>query len=380
MKKTILFVLFCVAVGVASGCSGGQSGSPFLSPGASAPAGHGIRPLSVATPTPSPAPPPRICFWCFPRVVAPLSYNGSTFSLVPSPCWDPFDAPAYVAPSNAQLTLSAPVVLSPQCASNAEGWHGDPFKNRRSPSWWREPDGSYQLYIVGVRVPWWAPDHVGKRFEKRPHDFDDLVGLIGGPVNPSSTPWSFAPLSPGLTLQRNASYVFYVVALWTFGSTASPPPTAPPTPPPTPTPTPVPTFPPSAYTPLAPLSFDGTTFTLVSATCGNLNPTSAPAFNATSQFSFNWSGSSPQTLGAQCAPCPHLAMRPHTVETPSPSPVVSGALYIVAYDLTAGGAPLTVGGPLNNACPASTWTFAQAWPVPLATVGDNYALFVARHQ
>jgi hypothetical protein len=194
-----------------------------------------------------------------------------------------------------------------------------------------------------------------------------LLVPIAGPANWSDNPWSFVPLSPGLTLQANAKYVFFVEAA-----------PLPPSPTPSPSPTPGPTQSPTGnYLLLQPMSFNGTAFAVVPGSCFHINPGSAPPYVAPTSGPLVLSGT--VTVTPTCVPSP--------LPTFSPLPQLS----IVAVQVNGGdkrhafkrpnehggfGIPaVAVAGPAN--IPDNPWNFAPDSPGLVMQGGASYAFFIA---
>jgi hypothetical protein len=295
-------------------------------------------PTPPPTPTPSPTPAPTQSPSGNYYLLGAVSYNGSTFSVVPTNHCNyhanPFQAPPYVAPTSGPLTLSGAVQVAPTCVP--------------SPLPSGLPSPLPQLYIVGMQVP----SNDRHKIVATPHGlrFAWPAVAIAGPSQATSNPWSFAPDSPGLTLQSGQSYVFFVAFQV-------------PSPPPTPSP-------PQAYRPVVPLDFDGTNFTAASTgSCNRFTPPSP--YPAPSTGPLVLSGA--VTVTPTCAPSGS-----------------SSSLYIVA---TLGGwtgsatrpafggrGPVLFGvaiaGP--SATSSNPWSFTP-YPTPLTLVQNvNYLFYVAQ--
>ncbi|MBV8333278.1 MAG: hypothetical protein JO192_11115 [Candidatus Eremiobacteraeota bacterium] len=224
-------------------------------------------------------------------LLQPLSYDGSTFSVVPNTCFDgdPEDAPPYAAPTSGPLTLSGTVSITPTCVPSP------------LPSNVPLP----QLFIVAVDVSqdgWWGGGDAHQVVRRtgmvvRPSDFwfGEPSVAIAGPVNVTDNPWAFAPVTPGLTMTSGASYAFFIAAA------------LPPAPPPT-----------QSFREVVPLTFDGTTFTIPTiASCASPPPALPYAAPTTAPLTLTSAVSETPT----CVP---------TSSSSSSSSSGSGQLYIVA--------------------------------------------------
>ena len=255
-------------------------------------------PMDGTSPSPGPTQSPSSNY----VLLQPLGFDGTNFSVVADSCFesDPQDAPPYVAPSSGALTLSGPVSVTPTCV----------------PSPLPSASPLPQLYIVAVDLTYSVDAvHAARHHHATAHGFavpmDDgssvpAVAIAGG-VNVTDNPWSFAPDSPCLTMTAGTSYAFFIAAQ------------AAPTPPPTQT-----------YDAVAPLNFDGTTFTIPSISdCTNL-PSPAP-YGAASSGPLTLAGN--VSLTPTCVPNPYggggggdSARRLHPADGGSSAPA---PLYIV---------------------------------------------------
>ncbi|MBV8489538.1 MAG: hypothetical protein JO199_03335 [Candidatus Eremiobacteraeota bacterium] len=290
-------------------------------------------PTPSPSPTPAPTQSPTGNFY----LLGAMSYNGSTFTVVPtSHCnfhANPFEAPPYQASSSGTLTLAAPVQVTPTCIP--------------SPLPSALPSPLPQLYIVGMQVP---PHHGHAVLTQ--HDgghFAWPAVEIAGPASITSTPWSFAPDSPGLNLQAGQNYVFFVA----IGV---------PSPPPTPSP-------PQAYRSVVPLDYDGTNFTAAGTPCNGFTPPSPYPAPTTGPLTL----SGAVTVTPTCAP-----------SNPSTSLYIVATLAGWTGDASKhpadGKGPLLYGVAIAGPATASSnpWSFTP-YPTPLTLVsGVNYLFYVAQ--
>ncbi len=345
MRVVALSAAFIFAVFIAAGCTGGPGNSvPASGPGASSNATIAAQP-SIAHP-PAKKSNPLCESWCIPRVIAPLAFDGTNFS-IPSmrSCWDIFNAPAYRAQSSGPLALNGPVDLPATC-TNAAG--SKAVRKHGAPNWGEALQ--QEFYIVAIQVPTWMGGHddVARRISKSPADFGENVALIAGPVDPSASSWSFAPLSPGLNMQAGASYVFYVIALCV----------------PAPTPAPAPTPPPATFSLVAPLAFTGASFQIPDLFntngCGNVGTGSAPPFTARGSGNF--------TLGVALVSL-----------VPTCAPSVDEGLYVIAVQAgsSAGGGTVQgwpVAGPADSL--SAPWVFTPTPGTFVTQAGTSYSFFI----
>lgn len=180
---------------VAGPASVGSSPWSFaaLTPGLTFQAGANYEFLIVALPTP-PSPQPSSA--PLTRIVVPVQFDGTTFSTVASSGCGP-RSPAqqpYIAPSSGPLILSGNVSIIPTCLPS-------PLPSNAPP-----------LYLVAVNVNGWHHGHDAKHWGPPPPN--TIVTAIAGPAGVSENPWSFAPLSPGLTMSQGQGYLFYIATVW----------------------------------------------------------------------------------------------------------------------------------------------------------------------
>lgn len=328
-------------------------------------------------------------------LLVPLKYDGSKFTLASQ--WNDchhvwLHAPLYKAPTTGSFSAPASTTITPQCGSSGSSKAVTPHDR-----WWghETPTPSpapENLYIVAVHVcgsdyhncdgdggdrnrdrhdgarpndgggyGWWWCHHYwghwwgwGVRANDHGHDDGEhcaLTAVAGGPTT-SSNPWTFTPVSPGLTTTAGSYYVFYVAILPSQNST-----------PPPPTPTPAPTPPPANVTLLAPLQFDGTNFSypagFTQSQCAYLSTGSAPVYTATQNAPFVL-GFATASLAPMCSPG-------------------SGQVYIVAIQLDqAGPINLTPGWTLAIGGDASDdpWQFSPLSGQFSTVAGEQYAFFV----
>jgi hypothetical protein len=291
----------------------------------------------------------------------PLSFNGTSFTVVPGPCFqgDPGDAPPYVAPTSGPLVLNGAVTVTPSCVPSP------------LPSFSPLP----QLYIVAIPLANVSANRhraIGTHWPlgaNLPNIPVIPAVAIAGPASIPSNPWVFAPDSPGLTMQGGMSYGFFIaIAL--------------PSPPPTPSPLPSGT---GNYFLLHPLSFNGTTFTVVPGSCFGFYHGNAPPYVAPTSGPLTLSG--PVTVTPTCVPSPLPSA------LPSSAPIAQ--LYIVALPLPSSpgakplakisaswqhgrhhGIPATaIAGPAYLA--SNPWTFAPDTPGLTMAGGTSYGFFIA---
>jgi len=318
-----LSLLFVIAAVVAAGCSGGSAGS--------AAPGSGVLPaqsLAAARPADCGGWNSHDCGGgggsSTPTLVAPLQYAYGSFSEVPyAPCTGLTldSAPQYAAPSSGTLSVSGKLVLTPVC----------------SPS----PSASQQLEVVGVQVS----------TGKNPQAQGDYV--VVATISSNGEFWNATLSSPGLTMTAGDSYEFFVA----IGSTATPAP--------------------ARYAPVAPLDFDGTSFSLAADRWGGCDWFDQRAYDAKAGGALTLSAD--VTLSpANCVPEELIANQ---------------SLYIVAvqlHDWWGGwhspahkahdwgwGFPATaIAGPATSAG-KSGWDFAPDSPGLTFEAGAHYLFFVA---
>jgi hypothetical protein len=286
MKTAPLFLILALAGSIAVGCSN----NPAALPANGSPQVTGTDRTADAARTR-----PNDCGWfCPPEIIAPLAYDGSTFSIARmESCHDVLHAPIYTAPSSAPLTLPyGEVTLPPTCANNAYGRGGDAKRSNRG---WPSQTPK-QLYVIALHFPGWSHDRsVDAQIAAHPRDLGDFLTFVAGPAAIDGYPWNFYALLPGLTFEAGGKYVFYIAAI-ANGPTAEP----------SPTPTPVPTPTPLDYTLVAPLQYDGTTFSVPSTfnpayDCSSVSATTAPAYTAPASGLFPLSVAS-DSLAPICGP------------------------------------------------------------------------------
>jgi len=142
----------------------------------------------------APTPPPDAPSGTF-KLLAPMSYDGTSFAQTGTCSNNVQDAPAYTAPSDGALQLSANVSAAPTCAPDG----GD--------------DAGRQLYLVAVQTES-SGSQDGARTRRPREDGGGIPAIaIAGPVNAADSAWSFAPDAPGLTMQAGMSYAFFIAEM-----------------------------------------------------------------------------------------------------------------------------------------------------------------------
>lgn len=133
------------------------------------------------------------------------------------------------------------------------------------------------------------------------------------------------------------------------------------------------------YRLVAPLTYDGSEFTSAPQDChGTLRLSDAPAYTAPSTTGLLFVD--PTFVTPPCAGDGN-ALRPFTrttsLPTPTPEPIITGDLYIVAFDVTGGGhgSAIMVAGAADPA--SNPWMFGPAPPGVTVQGGDTYVFFVA---
>jgi hypothetical protein len=332
MRPATPFFAFAAAALITAGCTGGSTtgGIPAVGPNPSSATPRAAVPNHGG-------PCPDHGGGCKPQLIAPLNFDGTTFTIATFRSCDHVresKAPEYTAPSSGPLTLSGNVSLPPTCVPATLP--------------------SSQLFIVGEQTH----RHGGGGGNLSPNGKMSFT-TIAGPVNWTDNPWSFAAVSPGLALQANANYIFFVESVPISA---------------TPSPQPSPTEPPNnEFHAIVPLSFDGTNFTVATVTsCDDFG--SAPAYTATASGPLQLQ--SDVLVTPTCAPSPEPSDAPQT-------------LYIVASTEHGGNQGdamrpnhrggksihgTAIAGPVSAT--DNPWTFAPLVPVTL-TAGTNYTFFVA---
>ena len=308
-----------------------------------------------------------------PTLIAPLSFDGSAFSIVNAKCGDVDidDAPIYFATSSGQLNVSA-ASLSPVCAPMTGKDH-----HKGGPTPAPQPQA---LYIVALQVcnghghgyghdakhandGWCGGDRAVHADARMPHDGGcngggdakhandggwtcNFVQIEGAP-NLTDNPWNFAPMSPGLTTNNGAGYAFFVAEMAA----------------PVATPSPVPSLATDGvYGLVSPMSFDGTNFTTVGGVidCTQTTVASAPVYTA-------------PTSGLVNLPAATLTIAPTCLVTPS-----LGQLYILAVPVAGqsgnSASAYVLGGPTDPT--TSPWVFNQSAGNFSEVAGGQYAFFI----
>jgi hypothetical protein len=233
----VLFAVVATAAMLAAGCAGSSNAIP--GPGAAggtaqnAVAGTLSRPNAVGpqSPTPSPSPVPSstpqgvACpsgYTCGYVPITSLSFNGSTFSEIPSawPCFpNLWDTPVYTAVTNGPLELTGGPTLASTCSQIASDQRVHDVARGRSPFLARPvapnavptPGGNATLYIVAYQVGWSNWDRQNHNAHKVKPDCASLQPLvIAGPAIATNPSWFFTPLPDAYNLQANASYIFFI--------------------------------------------------------------------------------------------------------------------------------------------------------------------------
>ena len=132
--------------------------------------------------------PPTFYQW-----VVPLEFDGSTFSVPKSftTCGGAWDSQPYVAPLPKTLVLDAATVVASNCGVPPQFCE------------------SLQLYIVAFAFGSRQPSRQQLHFDAR-SSFPAIA--IAGPSS-STHPWKFAPIQPGVHLQPDKSYAFFVACI-----------------------------------------------------------------------------------------------------------------------------------------------------------------------
>ena len=347
-----IFAAICIA---AAGCSGGTGSSSLPFGGSTASnAASGTNALS----SDSRANPCRGKQACKAELVAPLHFNGSTFTIERrGSCKNQGTraARAYTASTSGQFKLSGNVSLPPVCTGHSSS--------------------NTQLFLAVAPL---ARSHKGGGNGDNAIDVSDGLGKasfvpLGGPADWNGKPWTFAPMGSGISMKAHAKYVFYVVSVVSNS------------------PTPYPSATPATnYVLLQPLNFDGTNFSVVPNSCFNGDPNSAPPYTAPTSGPLTVN--SPVQIAPTCVPSP----------LPSYSPLPQ--LYIVAVDLDTYGdnakhpaairrvskhtgfkmpmddwydgiPAVAVAGGVNVT--DNPWNFAADIPGLTMTAGTNYGFFIA---
>ena len=183
-------------------------------------------------------------------MVVPLIFNGRTFVLDHHGASCNNAARPYVAHHPQHFVLGESVTFKPVCVPSTQ---------------------SSQLFIAGAQAggpgtPTFTP--------------------LGGPVGVNDHSWTFAPMASSIAMQAHGKYVFYVVSV---------PTTATPSPGPSQNPT-------GNFILLQPLSFDGTTFSLVPNACFHGDPEDAPPYVAPTSGPLTLSAA--VTIAPTCVPSP----------------------------------------------------------------------------
>jgi len=223
-----------------------------------------------------------------------------------------------------------------------------------------------QLYVVAIQ-PATGQTQVLGRVSLQPDRGHPMPVPIAGPANLTDDPWSFAPLSPGLTMQGGSKYIFLIVGLQEL---PSPPPSTPPSPPPGTG---------AIGRIVAALSFNGTTFSIVAhQSCGHRGLGGIPPYAAPT--------SGPLTLSAS------VSVTPTCVPSPLPSASSLPQLYVYAIALHGKGRGhglsrrgggggkghfngVPIAGPANLT--DNPWSFAPLSPGLTMVKGAKYDFVIA---
>jgi hypothetical protein len=353
MKKVVgSYLALFVMAGFVAGCAGTGTSSSGIMPSAQTPQQR----TAAAPASASRASSGRMdqCGWwsCWaPRLVAPLAYDGTNFSVVPLKHCDFFDlldAKPYRATASGPVVVSANINLTPPCSTGS--------KSERKPNWgWTPPTPPPRsLYIIGIQISGFSCfgiKHDGKRAHtsvRRAHDNDDWpVGIVAGPVSEGGT-LSFPAFSPAFNLKAKDDYVFFVVDMPTV-------PEASPTPAPSPTPVP------NSFNLLAPVSYGSGTFSIPGTKCGG---------GLGSSTSFVASANGPFVLPSAIVTLPN---------TCAPA---SGMVYLIAVEQPPGSSS---SGPVNgwivagpDSATDSPWQFDAVTPGLVEQQGTSYAFYIGQ--
>ncbi|HTA40265.1 MAG TPA: hypothetical protein VK760_14370 [Candidatus Acidoferrales bacterium] len=348
--------------GFIAGCAGNGTTSSGIVPTAQTPQQQHVAAAPASASSASSHASSRLdqCVWwsCWlPRLVAPLQYDGTNFSVVSlRNCnfFDLLDAKPYRATASGPVAVNGNINLTPPCSSSG------PKVVRKGDGWgWPQPTPPPRsLYIIGIQISGFScfgVKHDGRRAHtsvRQPHDNDDWpVGIVAGPVSENGA-WSFPAFNPGFNLKAKSEYVFFVVDMPTVPGTA-----------PAPTPTPVATPAPNGvFNLVAPVNYSGGTFSIPSGTtCGSVGLGSASSFVASASGAFV-SPSAVITLPNTCAPA-------------------TGLVYLIAVEQPAGGSGSSANGWIvagADSASDSPWLLDVVTPGLVMKQGTSYAFYVGQ--
>lgn len=349
--KTVAPFVALVLLALFAGCTGGGLSNNVVPAGPNG-TGSASQTLSAAQAvTPDRALPCNRHNGCPAQLVAPLAFDGTTFSVNPhfracGRSWIGGGRP-YTATTTGTFMLASSVTLAAVCGRLAKP--------------------NTQVYLA-VAQKGGRHGH-GRALAVSDGGTTTFFTPLGGPVNWTDSPWTFAPIAPGINMTAKSKYVFFLVAV--ANSTPTPPPSA------TPTPS-------GNYVLLQPMSYDGTTFAPVANQCFHGDPHDAPPYVA-------------PTSGPLAIPAA-VTVTPTCVPSPLPSFSPLPQLYMVAIqlgdddakraskrehlrafklpmDFHLGVPAVAIAGPAN--IPDNPWSFAPDAPGLTMTGGASYVFFIA---